>query len=430
MKVSCIIPAFNEEKGIVNAIRTVKRVGHVDEIIVVDDGSSDNTFQRAKDEGVIVVRHSSNKGKGAAIKTGILQSNGEILLFLDADINNISAKKIHSIIKPLLDNEADFVKTSFTRKRGRVTELVVKPLFRVVFPFITFKQPLSGQFAIRKSLIKELKIDNKWGVDIQILIQLFKKGTRIAEVDIGKLEHKKQPIENLAIMSEQVIKSVLSELGLIANKHKLIIFDFDKTLVSESSIEIIAKELGFEKELRRLRKKHNAKKIKDYEITLHLASLLKGKTKKDFEKACRKIKFSKNAARVLEKLKKRQYELAIVSVAFSPAIKIFADRLGIKRENIICPMLVEDENKKYTGEVIARTTHKSKCCDRIICKFNASKELMKRLNALPEECIAVADGKSDECLFRACGLSLAYRPTKKIGDITISNLAEVLIYAE
>jgi len=192
-------------------------------------------------------------------------------------------KKIASIIQPIENDEADFVKTSFTRARGRVTELVVKPLFSVIFPFIKFNQPLSGQFAIKRDLLKELKIDDQWGVDIQILLQLVKKGVRISEVDIGKLKHKKQPMENLAIMSEQVINSVLSELGIIANKHKLVIFDFDKTLIRESCIEVVAEQFRFKKELQRLRKNYESGKIKDYNITLELANLIKGKTEREFE---------------------------------------------------------------------------------------------------------------------------------------------------
>ena len=430
MKISCIIPAFNEGSTIINVIKSIKKVKVINEIIVVDDGSTDNTYENAKSEKVKVIKHTQNKGKGAAIKTGISHSSGDIILFLDADLYSISPKKIASILQPLENDEADFVKTSFTRARGRITELVVKPLFKVVFPFIKFNQPLSGQFAIKRGLLKELKIDDKWGVDIQILLQLVKKGVRITEVDIGKLKHKKQPIENLTIMSEEVIKSILSELGIIANKHKLVIFDFDKTLIRESSIEIVAKEFGFNKELKKLRANYESGKIKHYNITMELANLIKGRTEKDFENVFENINLRRTAKGVIDRLKKRQYGVGIISVAFSPIIHYFADKLGIDGSNIICPILVTDKNGKYTGEVIAKTKYNSKCCDKIICKADAAKELMKKLNVKPEESIAVGDGKSDECLFRACGFSLAYKPLAPIGDIKILSLAEVLIYAE
>src|SRR3989344_3886442 len=226
MRISCIIPAFNEESTIINVIKNVKKVKVINEIIIVDDGSTDNTYKNAKSERVKVIKHSQNKGKGSAIKTGVLHSSGDLIIFLDADLCSISPKKIASILQPLENDEADFVKTSFTRARGRVTELVVKPLFSVIFPFIKFNQPLSGQFAIKRDLLKELKIDDKWGVDIQILLQLVKKGVRISEVNIGRLIHKKQPLGNLSIMSEQVIKTILSELGIIANKIKYYQFVF------------------------------------------------------------------------------------------------------------------------------------------------------------------------------------------------------------
>ena len=430
MKISCVIPAFNEESTIIDVIKNVKKVKVINEIIVVDDGSTDNTYKNAESEGIRVIKHAQNKGKGAAIKTGIAHSHGDIILFLDADLYSISPKKVASILQPLENDEADFVKTSFTRARGRVTELVVKPLFSVIFPFIKFNQPLSGQFAIKRDLLKELKIDDKWGVDIQILLQLVKKGVRILEVDIGKLKHKKQPIENLIIMSEQVIKTILSELGIIANKHKLVLFDFDKTLIRESSIEVVAKEFGFQKELQKLRADYENGKIKDYNMTLELASLIKGRTETDFDKIFKRINLRRTAKAVIDRLKKRQYNVGIISVAFSPIIHYFADKIGVDRNNVICPILVTDKHGRYTGEVIAKTRHNSKCCDKIICKADAAKELMKRLKVKPEESVAVGDGKSDECLFRACGLSLAYKPLTSIGDVNILNLAEVLIYAE
>src|SRR3989338_6994205 len=170
MKVSCIIPAFNEGSTIKKVLKAVKKVRTIGEIIVVDDGSTDNTYKNAKSLGVKVIRNSSNKGKGAAIKTGFAHSHGDIILFLDADLYNITPKKITSILQPLENDEADFVKTAFGLARGRITELVVKPLLKVICPFINFKQPISGQFAMKRAMLTDLRIDDKWGVDIQILL--------------------------------------------------------------------------------------------------------------------------------------------------------------------------------------------------------------------------------------------------------------------
>lgn len=430
MKISCVIPAYNEETTIVNVITNVKKVRTIDEIIVVDDGSQDQTAKLAAAQEVRVVRHSANKGKGAAIKTGIAQAQGDIILFLDADLYSISPKKIACMLQPLESEEADFVKATFTRARGRVTELVVKPLLNVILPFIKFSQPLSGQFAVRKDLVNELIINDNWGIDIQILLQLVKRGVRISEVDIGLLKHKKQPIENLAIMSEQVIQTILSELGIIAHRHKLVIFDFDRTLIEGSSIEVVAAKWGFEGDLRRLRNENANGKLRGYELTMALARFFKGRSEKELREVLDAIIPRRAAMGTINQLKKRQYEIGIISEAFSVIVKRFTEMLPISADNIISPVLVTGRGGFFTGEVIARTKYNARCCDRIICKADASKELMKRLGVKPEECIAVGDGPADECLFRVCGLSLALEPVQPAGDIRISNLAEVLIYAE
>lgn len=431
MKISCVIPAFNEEDTIVSVIKNVKKVESINEIIVVDDGSKDKTSVFASSaEDVIVVKHPHNKGKGAAIKTGVAHSSGDIILFLDADVSNISPKKITALLQPLENDEADLVKASFSRARGRVTELVVKPLFQVIFPFLNFNQPLSGQFAIHAEIMKELSIDDQWGVDIQILIQSVKKGLRVVEVDIGKLIHKKQPIENLTIMSEHIIKSILSELGVIANKHKLIIFDFDKTIIEESSIEMFAEHFGFTKELNDLRSQQQQHQIRDSAITIQLSRFFKGKNEEDLDAVYKKLHLEKDVDKVIDRLKKRRYELGIVSTAFSPVVFYFAKQVGIPQENIICPFLMKGKNNIFNGEVQANTRYNSTCCDHIVCKADAAKELMKKLGVKPEECIAVGDGKSDACLFRAAGLALAYKPKQSIGDVTISHLSEVLLYAD
>ena len=136
MKVSVIVPAYNEEETVATVVKVIKSVSYVDEVIVVNDGSSDNTVEEAKKAGAIVFSHSKNKGKGEALKTGYLKSNSDIVAFIDADIHNLTPKKVDAIIKPILEGKTDITKTKFARESGRVTELTAKPLLNFFFPEI------------------------------------------------------------------------------------------------------------------------------------------------------------------------------------------------------------------------------------------------------------------------------------------------------
>ena len=152
-KVSVIIPAFNEENTVARVVEVIKKVSCVDEIIVVNDGSSDNTAEEASNAGAIVINHEVNKGKGEALFTGYKYAECDIIAFIDADIHNLTSKKVESMIKPILMGKTDITKTKFARESGRVTELTAKPLLNFFFPEISFEQPLSGQFAARKEIL-------------------------------------------------------------------------------------------------------------------------------------------------------------------------------------------------------------------------------------------------------------------------------------
>ena len=112
-KVSVVIPAYNEEETVAKVIDVVKKVSFVDEIIVVNDGSSDDTEGEALRAGAIVINHETNKGKGEALYTGYMQSECDIIAFIDADIYNLTSKKVEAIIKPILLGKTDITKTKF-----------------------------------------------------------------------------------------------------------------------------------------------------------------------------------------------------------------------------------------------------------------------------------------------------------------------------
>jgi glycosyltransferase involved in cell wall biosynthesis len=229
--VSLIIPAYNEAPRIGKIIKQAKLVENIREIIVVDDGSKDGTDKVAKDLGVEVVKHHKNLGKGEALKTGIAHAKNDVLLFLDADLNNMTPEKINALIRPILRDKADFVKAGFTRSRGRATEFAIKPMMKLIYPDADFKQPISGQFAGRTEFLKNIAIESKWGIDIAILLDAIEHGQRIVEVNIGELVHRKSSDESIAEMSKQVMETILKKAGHLCSEHEMIIFS-DKTVFS------------------------------------------------------------------------------------------------------------------------------------------------------------------------------------------------------
>lgn len=209
MSVSIVIPAFNEEKSVGDVIKISFSLPYVDEVIVVDDGSYDKTANEAKIAGATVISHANNQGKGSAIKTGFKHSKGDIIVFIDGDIKNLTPEKIDKIVEPILDGKTDITKTKFMRESGRVTELTAKPLLRFFFPEITFEQPLSGQFAGKRSTLNNIKFEKDYGVDVGIVLDADVHGIQIEEVDIGEIKHDISPLNSLHEMANEVVRTII-----------------------------------------------------------------------------------------------------------------------------------------------------------------------------------------------------------------------------
>ena len=208
--VSIVIPAYNEEATVAKVVSVALKLSYVTEVIVVDDGSTDRTVEEAESAGATVISHIMNEGKGSAIKTGFKNSHGagatvishimnegkgsaiktgfknshgDIVAFIDADVSNFTSEKIDKIIRPILEDKTDITKTKFARESGRVTELTAKPLLGFFFPELSYEQPLSGQFAGKRSALNKIRFEKDYGVDVGIVLDADVHGIKILEVD-------------------------------------------------------------------------------------------------------------------------------------------------------------------------------------------------------------------------------------------------------
>ncbi len=423
-RVSVVIPCFNEARTLGAIIEESKKCWMTQEIIVVDDGSSDGTAAVAQEFGARLVRHRKNMGKGVAIMSGAKAARNSALVFIDGDLEDFSHESIGRLAEPVLKNEARFCKATFGRESGRVTELVAKPLLGFVYPESQLSQPLSGQFCIRKELLLSLDVSLDWGIDISIVLSALKKGEKIAEADIGELKHKHRELDQLAGTAREVTKTILQNAGFMAKKHKLIIFDFDGALIPGSSIAEIFGALGLRKKLARLRAMHQSDRISEAGLTRRIARALRGRKAGEIADVASKIEPSPYAVETLEYLKRMGYRLAIVSFAFKSVIcSVLPER---QFDSIICPELEEKE-----GVLTGRARIPNFKSERFVfSKGKAARRLLALFGATPNETIAVGDSDSDKEMFREVGISVSANPKEKDeAYVKLRSLPELLIIA-
>ena len=178
MKVTALIPAYNEEKTIKTIIQLLKNHNEVDELLVVDDGSSDGTALIAKKAGVRVISFEKNQGKGAALQCGIDDINSDIILMLDGDLIGLKEKHVSTLLDPIFRDECDMTVGVFNAGRG-LTDLAQ-----------FFAPNLSGQRAVKTNIIKNIGSLKNSGYGVEIVINKYvKKIGRLKYVELPDLTH-------------------------------------------------------------------------------------------------------------------------------------------------------------------------------------------------------------------------------------------------
>jgi glycosyltransferase involved in cell wall biosynthesis len=188
MRISVLIPAYNAGSSIKNTIESIKSAYQdLEEIIVVDDGSQDDTAEQAASAGAKIIRLKKNLGKGGALNQGANWVKGNIVVLLDADLRE-SAAKFTRLLQPVLEDQADVAIAKFPPPPvpggfGLVKGLAHQGVFRLTGKRVSC--PLSGQRAMTKSVFNSLlPFARGYGVEVAATVDILKKGWRLIEVDI------------------------------------------------------------------------------------------------------------------------------------------------------------------------------------------------------------------------------------------------------
>ncbi|MBV7295055.1 glucosyl-3-phosphoglycerate synthase [Corynebacterium sp. TAE3-ERU12] len=236
--VSVVLPALNEEHtvaGVVASVMPHLHSGLVDEVVVVDSDSTDNTAAHARAAGATVVNWREvtglgepQPGKGEALWRGLAATTGDIVVFLDTDLRDPDPEWVPRLIAPLQqswsqDAPVRLVKGRYRRDLpgdtggGRVTELTARPVLSAFRPQLAdLVQPLSGEYAARRDVLEQLPFAAGYGVEIGLVIDIADRYGRcaIAEVDLGARRHRNRPLRDLTAMAHQVMVTALRRCGV------------------------------------------------------------------------------------------------------------------------------------------------------------------------------------------------------------------------
>lgn len=239
LTISLGLPALNEAETVGDIIRTVKQkllgdLPLLDEIVLIDSGSTDHTVKIAQDFGIpvhvhqeILPQYGSYRGKGEALWKSLYVLSGDIVVWIDTDIKNIHPGFVYGILGPLLkEPQIQYVKGFYRRPLkedgktyaeggGRVTELTARPFLNLFFPELSgIIQPLAGEYGGRREAVERVPFFTGYGVETGLLIDLFNQfGIRaIAQVDLEERIHRNQSLSALSQMSFAIIQVFVQRL--------------------------------------------------------------------------------------------------------------------------------------------------------------------------------------------------------------------------
>ncbi|MBF6060848.1 glucosyl-3-phosphoglycerate synthase [Nocardia terpenica] len=236
--VSVVLPALNEERTVAEVVASIRPlVGSlVDELVVLDSGSSDGTVERARAAGARVVTREQAvpelepvPGKGEVLWRSLAVTSGDLVAFVDSDLIDPDPMFVPRLLGPLLTVEGMHLVKAYYRRPlrqgetvdhnggGRVTELVARPLLAALRPQLSkVLQPLGGEYAGTRELLTSVPFAPGYGVEIGLLLDTYDLLglSAIGQVDLGVRTHRNRPLADLGVMSRQILGTVLGRSGI------------------------------------------------------------------------------------------------------------------------------------------------------------------------------------------------------------------------
>lgn len=260
--VSVVLPALNEEQTVAAVIDTIHPLlgGLVDELIVLDSGSTDETAVRATAAGARVISREEAvpgvepvPGKGEVLWRAVAASTGDLIAFVDSDLINPDPAFVPKLLGPLLMGDGIHLVKGYYRRPlrvsgtedanggGRVTELVARPLLAALRPELTgVIQPLGGEYAGTRELLSAVPFAPGYGVEIGLLLDTYDRlGLQaIGQVNLGVRKHRNRPLVELGAMSRQIVGTMLNRCGMTDSGAGLMQFRVDGDSFEPFSTEV------------------------------------------------------------------------------------------------------------------------------------------------------------------------------------------------
>lgn len=448
--ITVVIPALNEAARIAGVVRHALADAATAEVIVVDDSSIDDTVKLAEHAGAKVIT-STMLGKGASMRDGVNAAQCDWIVFLDGDLTNLRPNIVSDLGKPLVRGEADFVKARFGRVGGRVTELTAKPMLKVFFPeLVDFAQPLGGLIAARTTLLKAMNFESGYGVDIGLLIDAHRAGARLAEVDIGSLEHDSQPLLDLTAMANEVSRVIYTRARAAGRLHteqivamyesqrqatatldyiltrrrsrtRVILLDMDGTVTTERYVVELGKATGLSDALSKMLDSHDDAVTRSERI----AQVFKFIHQQQFERVAHAIPIRPDVIACVNRLRRAGFMVGLVSDSYFVAAEIIRRRIfadfalahTIRFDGEVCSGAL-----RLNEAFIARDGEPGPA----ICKSNVVRRLREDAREPPiAEIWALGDNLNDLAMLRAADRSFTIDPKSplltQVPGVTVLN---------